>query len=209
LLHCGSFAEKVMIPSFVFFFQMLYPFRRANNPADRLAAAAGGVMLVQRESLERIGGLASVRGALIDDCALAAAIKKQGRIRVGLSSDITSVRVHAGFESLWRMVARTAFTQLKYSWFLLLGTVAGMLVAYAAPPLLMASRSTAVFWLGLVSWVLMAIAYLPTVRLYGLNPLWAFTLPLAALIYMGATVDSARLHRLKRGGEWKGRAQAH
>ena len=208
-LHCRSFAERMTIPAFVFFFQMLYPFRRANNPADRLAAAAGGVMLVRRGSLEKIGGLTSVRGALIDDCALAAAVKNQGRIRIGLSSDIASVRVHRGFESVWRMVARTAFTQLKYSWFLLFGTLAGMLVTYAAPPLLLFSRSPWAFWLGVLSWLLMTIAYYPTVRLYRLNPLWALTLPVSALIYSGATVDSARRYRLKKGGEWKGRSQAY
>jgi hopene-associated glycosyltransferase HpnB len=208
-LHCLSFAEKLMIPAFVFFFQMLYPFRRANNPENRVAAAAGGVMLVRRKTLENIGGLASIRGALIDDCTLAAAVKRQGRIRIGLSSDITSVRVYDGFENIWRMVARTAFTQLHYSKLLLAGTVLGLLVTYIAPPLLLFSRSPWACRLGALSWLLMTVAYSPTVRLYRLNPLWAVTLPVTALIYMGATVDSARRHWLKKGGEWKGRAQAH
>jgi hopene-associated glycosyltransferase HpnB len=207
-LHCRSFAEKLMIPAYVFFFQMLYPFRRANDPEDGLAAAAGGVMLVRREILGTIGGLAPIRSALIDDCALAAAIKKHGRIRIGLSSEIASARAYGRLADIWRMVARTAFTQLKCSGVVLIGTVAGMLIAYIAPPLLLFSRSPWAFWLGILSWLLMAAAYFPTVRLYRLNPLRALTLPVTAMIYTGATIDSARRYRMNKGGEWKGRAQA-
>lgn len=208
-LHCRSFAEKLMIPAFVFFFEMIYPFRRVNNPNDHIAAAAGGVMLLNRHALERIGGLASIRGALIDDCTLAAAIKRQGRIWIGLSSDIRSVRAYNGLANIWRMVARTAFTQLRYSTLLLFGTVLAMIATFVVPPLLLFSPSLEAAAVGAVSWLLMAGAYWPTVRFYGLNPLWALVLPAAALIYTGATIDSARRYRLKKGGEWKGRVQAH
>ncbi len=207
-LHCRSFAEKLMIPAFVFFFQMLYPFRRANDPKDRLAAAAGGVMLLDRRAIEAIGGLASIRGALIDDCTLAAALKQRGRIWIGLSSDIHSVRAYGGLVELWRMISRTAFTQLKCSTLLLAATVFGMAVTYAVPPLLLLSGSPAAAALGAVCWLLMTGAYWPTVRYYGLNPAWSLVLPVTALIYTGATVDSARRHWQNAGGEWKGRIQA-
>ncbi len=206
-LHCRSLAEKLMIPAFVFFFQMLYPFRRANNPKGRAAAAAGGVMLLDRHALEKIGGLASIRGALIDDCALAAEVKRQGRTWIGLSSEITSVRAYDGLADIWRMVARTAFTQLRYSAFILVGTLLAMLLAFLVPPLLLFSHSREAVGLGALSLLLMSGAYWPTVRFYRLNPLWALVLPLSALVYMGATVDSARRFWLRRGGEWKGRIQ--
>ena len=207
-LHCSSLVEKLLIPAFVFFFQMLYPFRRANSPSDRVAAAAGGVMLVDRRALEEIGGLESIRGALIDDCTLAAAIKRQGRIWIGLSSDIRSVRVYKSLWEIWRMVSRTAFTQLKHSRALLLATVLGLIVTYLAPPLLLLSDSRPAVYLGAASCILMAGSYFPTVRFYRLNPLWSLVLPVTAMIYAGATVDSARRYWKNAGGEWKGRVQA-
>ncbi len=207
-LHCRSWAEKLTIPAFVFFFQMLYPFRRVNNPNDRVAAAAGGVMLVNRRTLDEIGGLESIRGALIDDCALAAALKRHGRIWIGLSPDICSVRSYRGLGDIWRMVSRTAFTQLNNSALVLLATVSGMLVAYVVPPLLLFSPSLLAKALGAVSWLMMAAAFRNTVRFYGLNPLWSFVLPVTALVYTGATVDSARRYWKNTGGEWKGRVQA-
>jgi len=208
-LHCRSFVERLMIPAFVYFFQMLYPFRRCNNPKDRIAAAAGGVMLLDRRSLEQIGGLVSIRGALIDDCALAAAVKQQGRIWIGLSSDITSVRPYTGVADIWRMIARTAFTQLRYSTPFLIGAILAMLVTFLAPPLLLFSPSREVAGLGAASWLIMAGTFWPTIRFHRLNPLWALVLPLSALIYMGATVDSARRFWRHKGGEWKGRIQEY
>jgi hopene-associated glycosyltransferase HpnB len=208
-LHCRSLTERLMLPAFVYFFQMLYPFRRCNNPRDPIAAAAGGVMLIDRHALEQIGGIASIRGALIDDCALAAAVKRQGRIWIGLSSDIASLRAYTGISEIWRMITRTAFTQLRYSGLLLIATVLAMSVAFLAPPVLLLDKSPEVAGLGAASVLLMAGSFWPTIRFYRLNPLWALTLPLSAVVYMGATLDSARRYWRRKGGEWKGRFQAN
>lgn len=207
-LHCVSTAEKLMIPAFVFFFRLLYPFERVNKQDDPIAAAAGGVMLVARKALEQAGGIAAIRGALIDDCALAAALKRHGQIWIGLSSSVTSLRAYEGLAGIWNMVARTAFTQLRYSPLLLIGTILGMCAAFLVPPLLIFHPSLPVMSLGAASFLIMAGLYFPTVRFYRLNLLWALALPVTALLYTGATVDSARRYRKKRGGEWKGRIQA-
>ncbi len=208
-LQCVNPAEKLMIPAFVFFFEMLYPFRWVRDPRKATAGAAGGVMLVRREKLENAGGIAAVRGALIDDCALAANFKSRGRIWLGLAEDTVSLRAHAGMNSIWQMVARTAFTQLRHSFLILAGTVAGLTLTYLLPILLLFTGSTAAACLGACSWACMTAAYWPTVSYYRLSPLWAFTLPITAAIYAAATLDSARRYWLGRGGEWKGRAQAH
>jgi len=207
-LSCRTIAEKLTIPAFVFFFEMLYPFSWVRDPRRRTAGAAGGVMLVQRSALERTGGIQVIRGALIDDCSLAAVLKRQGPIWLGLSRDTVSLRPHSGIKSIWKMIARTAFTQLGHSMLLLAGTLAGLSVVYLVPPLLLASSSRCAAALGALAWIMMTLAYWPTVFLYRLNPLWTAALPLTTLIYAGATVDSARRYWLGRGGEWKGRAQA-
>lgn len=193
-LHCESAAEKLLIPAFVFFFAMLYPFRRAN-------AAAGGVMLVRRRTLDEIGGLARIKSALIDDCALAKAIKDAGgRIELTLTRDIRSLRQYLRFADIHRMVARTAYTQLNYSPWLLAGTCAGMAMLFLLPPLVPV--------IGWAAWLIMSAIYLPMVRFYKQPAAWALTLPLAGLLYVIATLDSARLHCLGKGGQWKGRTQA-
>jgi hopene-associated glycosyltransferase HpnB len=201
-LDVRSFWDRLLIPAFVFFFQMLYPFAWAADPKRRMAAAAGGSMLVRAAALARAGGIAAISGALIDDCALAAAIKHAGgRIWIGLSERDASIRPYGGLGGIWRMVARTAYNQLNYSPLLLVGTVAGLALLYLAPVML-------AVWgvaLGAVSWVLMAFAEAPVLRLYRLPPWWGLFLPAAALLYLGMTLDSARRHWRGRGGEWKGR----
>ena len=211
-LHCVSAAERLLIPAFVFFFAMLYPFRRANDADSSVAAAAGGVMLVRREALDNAGGLAQIKSALIDDCALARLIKSNGgnfrRTELTLSQDIRSLRDYPGTGDIWQMVARSAFTQLRHSALLLAGTVIGMGLLFLMPLLAIIFGNGFTVGIGLLSWLVMALLYMPMVGFYRLPRLWAFTLPFAAFIYIGATIDSARLYWQGKGGQWKGRAQA-
>jgi len=218
LLRTATGWERVVVPAFVYFFAQLYPFRRVNKPSSRTAAAAGGCMLVRRGALERSGGVAPIRAALIDDVAMGAMIKGQrGRCWLGLSRQVVSVRPYPGLASLWQMVARSAYTQLNYSPLLLAGTIIGLLFSYALPPaaaitgltLLAAGTATAPAALaagaGLAGWALMSLSYLPMLRLYRLSPLRAPGLPLIALLYAAMTADSARRHYAGRGAEWRGR----
>jgi hopene-associated glycosyltransferase HpnB len=211
-LRCESFWEQLLIPAFVFFFQKLYPFRWVNNPKNPTAAAAGGSILIRKSALERIGGIATIRQALIDDCALAKAVKGtkgQGRIWLGLSALTRSLRPYKTLDTVWDMVARTAYTQLNYSPLLLVGTVAAMTVIYLIPPIAVIFGSLTGIWaialVGLSAWLLMTVAYLPTIRFYKC-PIWlAFCLPAIAFLYTLMTVDSALRHWQGRGGAWKGR----
>ena len=208
-LRCKSLAERALVPAFVFFFRMLYPFAWINDPAAGTAGAAGGCMLVRREALAAIGGFGAIRGALIDDCTLGAALKSGGPIRLDLADDTRSLRDYDGFGEIWRMIARSAYTQLDHSPLLLALCGLGMIVTYLVPPALALSGLPG--WAplaGAAAWAAMALAYWPTLHYYRLSPLWAPLLPLIALFYLGATLDSARRHWLGRGGEWKGRAQA-
>jgi hopene-associated glycosyltransferase HpnB len=208
-LRCRSLAERAFIPAFVFFFFMLYPPRWAADPVSRVAAAAGGCMLVRPAAFRRIGGIAAIRGALIDDCALADAIKRSGgRIRLDVTQSTLSLRDYAGWRDIWSMIARTAFTQLGYSSLLLIGTVLGLALTYLAPPLLVVFGTVWARVLGLAAWVAMSAAFLPSVRFYRLNPLWAAALPAIAAFYLAATIGSAVNYWRGRGGQWKGRAQA-
>jgi hopene-associated glycosyltransferase HpnB len=220
LLRTATGWERVVVPAFVYFFAQLYPFRRVNVPGSRTAAAAGGCMLVRRGALERSGGVAPIRGALIDDVAMGRMIKGQrGRTWLGLSRQVVSVRPYPGLASLWQMVARSAYTQLNYSPLLLAGTLLGLLFSYALPPAaaitgltrLAAGAGTATApaalaaGAGLAGWALMSLSYLPMLRLYRLSPLRAPGLPLIALLYAAMTADSARRHYAGRGAEWRGR----
>ncbi len=212
-LHCESTMEKLLIPAFVFFFAMLYPFRRTNNPESKVAAAAGGVMLVNRQTLEDCGGLAAIKSELIDDCALARLIKhgrgkSTGRIELTLAHDVRSLRDYPNLGEIWHMIARTAFTQLHYSTLLLGGTVLGMGLLFLVPILMPFIGSVFAMETGFMTYIIMSVLYLPMVLFYRLPFIWCLTLPLAALIYIGATVDSARLYWQGKGGQWKGRAQA-
>ncbi|MFA7306246.1 MAG: glycosyltransferase [Hyphomicrobium sp.] len=207
-LNCESFAEKALVPAFVFFFKMLYPFAWANRAIARTAAAAGGCMLVERLALERAGGIAAIRGALIDDCTLARNMKVQGPIWLGMSERVVSLRSYPKVEDIRRMVARSAYAQLHYSPLLLLGTIAGMSVIYLAPPFIFLAGSYPAWILSAVAYLLMALAFQPTLRFYHRSPLWGLVLPLIAAAYLVFTLDSAYQHSAGRGGLWKGRVQA-
>ncbi|MBV8580674.1 MAG: glycosyltransferase [Candidatus Eremiobacteraeota bacterium] len=209
-LHCASPLEQLLIPAFVFFFRMLYPFAWANDDNHTTAAAAGGCVLLTNDALDRIGGIERIKGELIDDCALAAAVKHDaGGLWLGLATRSRSVRPYASFETIWSMVARTAYTQLRYSPLLLAGTVAGMLLLYYVPVAATFAglrRCRAHLAIpGLISWGVMALAYVPTLKLYRVKPAFALALPLAAGLYTAMTIDSARRHLLGAGGTWKGR----
>jgi hopene-associated glycosyltransferase HpnB len=203
-LRCDSVAERALIPAFVFFFFLLYPPAWIQSPRRATAGAAGGCMLIRRPMLERIGGIASIRGELIDDCALARAVKRQGgRVWLGLSTQTRSIREYDTFCEIERMISRTAFTQLRHSAWLLAGTVAGLLLTYLVPPLVAFTGNG----FGMAAWALMSVAYLPVLRVYRRSLLWAPLLPMVATFYLGATVHSAVSYWRGAGGQWKGRAQ--
>lgn len=212
-LRVGAAAERLLIPPFVFFFNLLYPMPLVNDPARRLAAAAGGCVLVRREALERAGGFAAISGEVIDDVNLARRVKRSGsRIRLAVSrSDVVSVRVYGSVGAVWRMVRRTAFDQLRYSWLLLAATVAGLALLFLVPPGLFflaasgfgeGARHVAIGALGGAAWLAMAAAFSPTVRYFGLPRRWALTLPLGGALFGAMTVDSAVRHALGRPRAW-------
>ena len=208
-LRCKSFAERMFVPAFIFFFQMLYPFAWANNPRRSTAAAAGGCMLVRRDALQQAGGLAAIRDALIDDCALAKLLKRHGPISIALTDRVHSIRAYPAIADIRRMVSRSAYAQLNYSPLLLAGTVVGLALTYLAPVALALFAGGVPQFIGLFTWLLMAFAFRRTLRFYGLSILWAPLLPAIAAMYMAFTVDSAYQHARGRGGMWKGRAQAN
>lgn len=205
-LRAVSLAERALVPAFVFFFQLLYPFADVNDRARRAAAAAGGTMLVRRSALERIGGIASLRGALIDDVTLAARIKQGGAIYLGHSALARSMRPYPGAADVWRMVARTAYVQLRFSPALLFATVLGLALIWLAPPALMLFGQGASRWLAAAAWAGSAASYVPTLRRFGQSPGWALGLPAIATFYLLATIGSAIDHHRGRGVVWKGRA---
>jgi hopene-associated glycosyltransferase HpnB len=209
-LRCQSFWEKLLIPAFVFFFQKLYPFSWVNNPKKTTAAAAGGCILIHRESLNRIGGLQIIRQALIDDCSLAKAIKSNhGKIWLGLSTSTISLRPYDSLKTIWDMVARSAYTQLNYSPVLLVGSLLGMTLVYLLPPigiiLGVLLGNCPITLVSFTAYLLMTFAYLPIIRFYKCPAIFAFSLPIIAFLYTLMTVDSALRHWQGRGGEWKGR----
>jgi hopene-associated glycosyltransferase HpnB len=207
-LRCESVAEKLLIPAFVFFFFMLYPPAWVANGRRRTAGAAGGCMLIRAATLARLRGLTGIRNEVIDDCALARAVKRSGgHVWLGVSSGSQSLRAYESFAAIGRMIARTAFNQLRHSTVLLVVAVLGMAVVYLAPVALLLTPPSLPFYLGAAACAAMVLCYLPMVSFYGLNVLWALTLPLAALFYVGATTYSAVMFWTGRGGAWKGRVQ--
>jgi hopene-associated glycosyltransferase HpnB len=227
LLRAETLPEKLLIPPFLFFFLMLYPPRKIANPKSRTAGAAGGCILLRRTALDRIGGLASIRSEVIDDCALARAIKNSApssapsanpqnsvaqpdtpNIWMGLTRKSRSLRAYTTFAEIRDMIARTAFTQLRYSALLLFGTLFGLAITYLAPIALLFAHDTATRLAALTTWLLMSLLFLPTVRFYRISTHWSATLPLAALFYAAATTLSATRYWLNRGAQWKGRSQA-
>ena len=209
LLQAKSFPERLLMPPFLYYFLMLYPPKWIADATAQTAGAAGGCILLRRTALERIGGFGAIRAEVIDDCALARAVKRSGgAVWMGLTRRSVSLRECQTFGEVRDLIARTAFTQLKYSPWLLLGTLAGMVLTYLAPVVLAFHPQPFVWRLGLAAWLLMALTYLPTVRFYGLSPFWAPFLPVAAAFYSYATWLSAVRYWLGRGGQWKGRTQA-
>ena len=219
LLRADTGWEKWIVPAFVYFFAQLYPFRRVGRPRSRTAAAAGGCMLVRRDVLAAAGGLDRIRGARIDDIALARLLKRPpvaARCWLGFTTDVRSRRPYPRLAELWGMVARSAYTQLRYSPPLLVAVLAGLAWLYLLPPVaglaglaaLAAGAGPAAAWCavaGLTGWLLQAVTYLPVLRLYRLSVLRAPGLPLAALLYAAMTADSARRYHAGSGGAWKGR----
>jgi hopene-associated glycosyltransferase HpnB len=209
-LQAKTFPERALIPAFLFFFLKLYPPRWIASPKARTAGAAGGCILLRSEALQRIGGFAAIRHEVIDDCALARAVKLSGgRIWMGLTRASVSLRAYPTFREIRDLIARTAFTQLRYSPLLLLGTLLAMFLTYLAPVAILFAHQPAAQILGACTWLLMSLLYLPTIRFYRLSPAWAVTLPLVALFYAYATFLSAVRYYLGRGAQWKGRSQAH
>ena len=222
-LRCASFAERLLIPPFVFFFILLYPLRWVNDPRKTTAASAGGCVLLSSQALIRIGGFQALRDQIIDDVTLGQLVKEAGLpIRLCLSrTDVKSLRVYDTGDSIWRMVRRTAFTELNYSWLRLIGTVVGLAVAFGLPPLFflcglvffglpsvvdveVSARLALLLMLeGGIAWGLMTMVYLPAVRFFDLRSVWGFSLPLAAMLYEAMTLDSAFRHLRKKRVDWR------
>lgn len=211
-LHCARGWERLLVPAFVYFFMKLYPFPWVNDPHARTAGAAGGCMLVHAATLGRIGGIAPLRGEIIDDCALGTALKHVGRVWLGLTTTEHSIRPYVGLRDVWDMVARSAFTQLRHSPLILAGTIVGLVLVYLVPPLALLlwpwHGSAVAATAGAAAWLAMAATFVPTLALYDRTPALALALPFAGLLYTGMTLDSARRHWTGRGAVWKGRVGA-
>jgi glycosyltransferase involved in cell wall biosynthesis len=211
LLRAQTIPERLLIPPFLFFFLMLYPAKKIANPKSKTAGAAGGCILLRRTALDRIGSLAAIRSEIIDDCALARAVKRSSsgvKIWMGLTRKSRSLRAYSTFAEIRDMIARTAFTQLRYSSFLLLGTLFGLAITYLAPIALLFAHDTPTRLIALATWLIMSLLFLPTIRFYRISTHWAAALPLAATFYAAATFLSATRYWTNRGAQWKGRSQA-
>jgi len=207
-LACDTPAERALVPAFVFFFFLLYPPAWIRNARRATAGAAGGCMLIRFETLERIGGIAAIRGELIDDCALARAVKRAGgRVWLGLGETTHSIRPYRTFGEVGSMISRSAFTQLHHSSLMLAGTIAGLLLTYVGPPVLTLFAPQPAAGMAATAWLLMSICYLPALRFYRRAWFAAPLLPLVALFYAGATLHSAFSYWRGAGGRWKGRVQ--
>jgi hopene-associated glycosyltransferase HpnB len=204
-LRCTSLAERSHVPAFIYFFQMLYPFAWVSDAKARTAAAAGGCMLVRADALAAAGGIDGMRNSLIDDCALGRTMKAVGPIWLGLTKRSVSIRPYDTFADVERMISRSAYAQLRYSPLLLVGTLAGLALAFLAPPLLAIFAEGWPRYLGLAAYLAMAVSMLPTLRFYRLSPLWGLALPVVAAVYGAYTFNSAYRHVRRRGGQWKGR----
>ncbi|GAB2175728.1 glycosyltransferase [Dongia sp. agr-C8] len=207
-LKTATLAERALIPAYIFYFQKLYPFSWVRDPGNKLAGAAGGCMLVDRAALKAIGGIAAIRSALIDDCALGKAIKTQGPIWLGLADGVASLRGYPRWSDVWMLIARSAFTQLGFSAAMLLVSTVMMLATYVLPLALILFAEGPARLLGVLAFAAMALAYQPTLRYHRLSALWVLAMPLVAGFYTAATIDSALRYWSGRGGQWKGRLQA-
>jgi len=206
-LRRESWAERALVPAFVFFFRLLYPFQQVNDRYSPVAAAAGGCMLVRREALEKAGGLERIKGELIDDCALAKLLKAGGPIRLDVAERSASLRAYPDFPAMWNLIARTAFTELRYSAARLAAALVLMTLVFLLPPYAALRCHSLAAELGAAAWAAMAVAYMPCLRYYRASMAWAPALPLIALFYTGATLHSALRHWLGHGAEWKGRVR--
>ena len=207
-LSCATAAEHFLIPAFVFFFDMLFPFGAVNDPQRATAAAAGGCMLARRSALTAAGGIDAIRHNIIDDCALARVLKAQGPIWLGLTERAVSLRPYERLSEIRRMVSRSAFAQLDYSPLKLLGTLLGLVLVYIAPVMTALFSWDVLQLTGWLAWGIMALMFQPMLRFYRLSPFWGIALPLIGAFYAWFTLDSAIQYWSGRGGMWKGRAQA-
>jgi hopene-associated glycosyltransferase HpnB len=208
-LRCESLAERSHVPAFIYFFQMLYPFRWVSSPKAATAAAAGGCMLVRADALRAAGGIDTMHNALIDDCTLGRRMKTVGPIWLGLTERSLSIRPYETFADVRRMISRSAYAQLQYSPLLLAGTIAGLALTFLAPLLLAIFAEGWPRDLGLAAYLGMAVSMVPTLRFYRLSPLWGLALPVIAAVYGAYTLDSAYQHARRRGGQWKGRVDVN
>jgi hopene-associated glycosyltransferase HpnB len=208
-LPMEGFWERLLIPAFVYFFKLVYPFRVANSPSNRVAAAAGGCVLLELRALDAIGGFASLRDAIIDDCTLARRVKDAGfGVWIGLTRSVTSHRRYRGLGGIWRMVTRTAFTQLRYSWLLLALCTLLMVVCFLSPVLISFSPEPSARAIAVAAWLFMWLAYLPTLRFYRLPAAWGLLMPFIGLLFLIMTWDSARRYLLGERSTWRGRRYA-
>jgi hopene-associated glycosyltransferase HpnB len=206
-LHCETWPERLLVPAFIYFFKMIYPFNWINRRGP-MAGAAGGCVLVRRDALEAAGSIAAMRGALIDDCTLGALIKKQGPIWLGLTHRSRSIRPYRSAGEIAAMISRSAYAQLRFSRLLLIGTVLGLALVYGVAPVLAVTARGWAQVLAVASTFLMVLSWQPVLRFYRRSPLWGLALPLVAAFYAWCTLLSAWQHHRGRGGMWKGRAQA-
>ena len=208
-LPMEGFWERLLIPAFIYFFKLVYPFHIANSPSKRVAAAAGGCVLLELRALDAVGGFASLRDAIIDDCALARRVKDAGfGTWIGLTRSVTSHRRYRGLGDIWRMVARTAFTQLRYSWLLLSLCTLLMVICFLSPALIAFSPELSARAIAIAAWLLMWLAYLPTLRFYRLPASWGLLMPFTGLLFLAMTWDSARRYLLGERSAWRGRRYA-
>jgi len=207
-LSCETLGEKLLIPAFTFFFLMLYPPAWVANSRRRTAGADGSCILIRPEALARAGGIESIRHQVIDDCTLARIVKGSGgRLYLGVSNLMASIRRHESLTHIGRLISRTAFSQLHHSVLMLLGTLCGLAIVYVLPIVMTFFAPPVPMVLGVIAWAAMTICYFPVIRFYGLKPYLSLTLPMVALFYMGATIWSAIEFWSNHGGEWKGRVQ--
>jgi len=195
-LRCQTFWEKLLVPAFIFYFSLIYPFRAINSPASSIAGAAGGSILIRRDALKDIGGITALKDAVIDDCTLGKLVKQSGRnIWLGFAERSHSLRGYDQLADFWQMVQRSAYTQLHFSPVLLLVAVLGLAFSHVMP-------------LVILCWPALAITvfiYWPTVRFYGLSPFWALTLPIAGGLFGAMTISSALAHHLGWSNKWRDR----
>lgn len=205
-LRCESLAERMHVPAFIYFFQMLFPFTWVQQRQAPTAAAAGGCVLLQAGALRDAGGIDTIRDALIDDCALASRMKEVSPIWLGLTDRVHSIRPYQNFDGIRQMISRSAYAQLRYSPLLLAGTMLGLFLTFIAPPLLALLADGWPQVIGAATWLAMALSMQPTLRFYRVSPLWGLALPGIAALYAIYTLDSAYQHLRRRGSQWKGRA---